>query len=149
MVHATPGFVPGPRDELTMRTLSTFFQIIELLLRAGATTVAEAAFQDRLWRPGLQPLQHLARIRIVHCTVAADVTLERRVRRMEDDPSRRAHDVSRPDDAVAEAARHDAFNRVSIDAPCVDVDTTDGYDPELETIVAFARGDSDLARFGP
>lgn len=147
-MHATPGFVPGPRDELTMRTLPTFFQVIELLLRAGVTTVAEAAFQDGLWRPGLQPLQHLARIRIVHCTVAAEVALERRLRRMDDEPARRAHDVSPADNAAAEAARHAAFNRVSIDAPCLDVDTTDGYEPELEAIVAFARGDSDLARSG-
>jgi hypothetical protein len=90
-----------------------------LLLRAGVTTAAEAAFQDGLWRPGLEPLQHLARIRIVHCTVAAEVALERKVRRMDDDPARRAHDVSPPDDAAAEAARHDAFNQVSIDAPCL------------------------------
>ncbi|MHA6627030.1 AAA family ATPase [Pseudonocardia sichuanensis] len=145
MVHATPGVVPGPRDELSMRTLPTFFQVIELLLRAGVTTVAEAAFQDRLWRPGLQPLRHLARIRIVHCTVAAEVALERRVRRMDDDPSRRAHDVSRPDDAVAEAARHDAFDRVSIDAPWLEVDTTDGYEPGFETIAAFAREGSEPA----
>jgi len=147
MVHATLGFVPGPRDELTMRTLPTFFEVIELLLRAGVTTVAEAAFQDGLWRPGLQPLQHLARIRIVHCTVAAEVALERRVRRMDDDPSRRAHDVSRPGDVAAEEARHAAFDRVSIDAPWLEVDTTDGFEPELEAIAAFVRGSSDLARY--
>ena len=48
MVHATPGFVPGPGDELTMRTLPVFFGVLEVLLRASVTTVAEAAFQDRL-----------------------------------------------------------------------------------------------------
>lgn len=138
MVHATPGFVPGPADELAIRTLPIFFGMIELLLRAGVTTVAEAAFQDRLWRPGLEPLQNLAQIRIVHCAVSAEVALARRARRMEEDPLRRAHELSRPDDAVAEASRHDRFDRVSIDAPWMEVDTTDGYDPGLETIVAFA-----------
>jgi predicted kinase len=146
MVHATPGFVAGDRDELTMRTLPTFFGVIELLLRAGVTTVAEAAFQDKLWRPGLEPLQNLARIRVVHCTVAAELALERRVRRMAEEPLRRAHDVSRPDDAAAEALRHDAFDRVSIDAPSLEVDTTDGCEPGLSTVVAFARGESDLAQ---
>jgi predicted kinase len=52
MMHAVPGFAPGPGDELTMRTLPVFFGVLELLLRAGVTTVAEAAFQDRLWRLG-------------------------------------------------------------------------------------------------
>jgi hypothetical protein len=52
MVHATPGsFVPGPGDDLTARTLPVFFGVLEMLLRAGVTTVAEAAFQDRIWRP--------------------------------------------------------------------------------------------------
>ena len=52
MVHATPGFVPGASDELTMRTLPAFFGVLELLLTAGVTTVAEAAFQDRVSRAG-------------------------------------------------------------------------------------------------
>src|SRR6266851_4732024 len=66
MMQATPGFVPRPGDELTARTLPVFFGVLELLLRAGVTTVAEAAFQDRLWRPGLEPLRNLAQLRIVH-----------------------------------------------------------------------------------
>jgi hypothetical protein len=64
---------PAPGDELTLRTLPVFFGVLELLLRAGVTVVAEAAFQDRIWRPRLEPLQSLARFRIVHCTVAAEV----------------------------------------------------------------------------
>jgi hypothetical protein len=35
---------------------------------------------------------------------------------------------------------------VSIDAPRLEVDTTDGYEPGLEAIAAFARGSPDLAR---
>jgi predicted kinase len=139
MAHATPGFVPGPGDELASRTLPTFFGVLELLLRAGVTTVAEAAFPDRLWRPGLETLQKLAQIRIVHCIVAAEVALERRLRRMSEDPLRRAHETSRPDDAVAELSRHERFNRVSIEAPWMEVATAAGYDPDFETVVAFAR----------
>jgi predicted kinase len=43
MAHATPGFVGGAGDDLTRRTLPVFFEVIELLLKAGVTTVAEAA----------------------------------------------------------------------------------------------------------
>ena len=81
MVHTVPGFVAGPGDELTMRTLPVFFSLLELLLRAGVTTVAEAAFQDQVWRPGLEPLAALGRLRIVHCVVAADVAFQRGLRR--------------------------------------------------------------------
>jgi hypothetical protein len=72
MVHAARGFVPGPGDELTTRTLPAFFSVLELLLRAGVTTVAEAAFQNRLRWPGPEPLQSLAQIRIVHCIADAE-----------------------------------------------------------------------------
>ena len=49
------GFTPGEGDELTERALLVFFGVLRLLLEAGVTTVAEAAFQDRVWRPRLEP----------------------------------------------------------------------------------------------
>ena len=69
MAQATPGFTGAPGDELTRRTFPVFFAVLELLLRSGVTTVAEAAFQDHLWRPELDKLRSLAEIRVVHCTV--------------------------------------------------------------------------------
>jgi predicted kinase len=137
MVHATPGFVAQPADELTMRTLPTFFGVLDQLLRAGVTTVAEAAFQDRLWRPGLEPLRNLARIRIVHCTVDAEVAFKRSLRRSEENPLRRAHTDPRPQDVADYIRQHRAFDRVSMHAPWIEVDTTDGYRPGLGQIVAF------------
>jgi hypothetical protein len=56
MVHATPEFEPGADDPLNWRTLTAFFDVLEVLLRAGVTVIAEAAFQDKLWRPNLEPL---------------------------------------------------------------------------------------------
>lgn len=140
MVQAARGFVPGPGDELTMRTLPTFFGVLELLLRAGVTTVAEAAFQDRLWHPGLEPLQGLAQIRIVHCTVDAERAFRRQLHRKENDPLRQAHADPGPHDAAEHALRHNAFDRVSLDVPWIEVNTTDGYRPGLGEIVAFANG---------
>jgi predicted kinase len=137
MVHATLGFVAGPGDELTKRTLPVFFGVLDLLLRARVTTVAEAAFQDHVWRPRLEPLARLARIRVVHCVVSADVALARQLSRGQDHPLRRAHaDPAGPGTAARQA--HDAFNRVSIDTPWLEVDTTDGYRPGLDQILAFA-----------
>jgi predicted kinase len=136
MVHAsrdgaTP-FVARPGDELTARTLPVFFGVLEILLRAGVTTVAEAAFQDHVWRQ-LDPLLGGVRLRIVHCIVDADVASRRIVQRARGNPLRRAHADSR-------AVAHDAFNRISLDAPALEVDTTDGYRPSLEEIVAFING---------
>jgi predicted kinase len=139
MMHAAPGFVAGAGDELTMRALPVFFDVLALLLKAGVTTVAEAAFQDAPWRAGLEPLGELAQLRIVHCTVSAEIAFERSLHRRQAVPTRRAHADPRPSDAAEFAARHSAFQRLSIDAPSIDVDTTDGYRPGLSQIVAFVN----------
>ena len=144
MVHATPGFSPGAAvtDELSRRTLPAFFGVLELLLRSGVTTVAEAAFQDRLWRPGLEPLCGLARIRIVHCMVQADAAFQRSLQRGAENPLRRAHTDPRPGDADDFIRRHHTFDRITLDAPGIEVDTTDGYRPALGQVVAFINDPS-------
>jgi predicted kinase len=139
MVHNTPDFVAARGDELTMRTLPVFFGVLDLLIRAGVTTVAEAAFQDRVWRPRLEPFRGLASIRVVHVVVAADVAFQRILRRKAQNAPRRAHADPGYADASSQAQAHNAFDRISIDAPWIEVDTTDGYRPALGDIVAFAN----------
>jgi hypothetical protein len=140
MAHGAPGFVPGPGDELTARTLPTFFGVLETLVLADVTTVAEAAFQDRIWRPCLTPLLSLARFRIVHCVVDAEVAFERIQRRAAEGGVRAVHPDPGPADAAEYIRRHRAFDRISVDAPSIEVDTTSGYRPGLAEIVAFING---------
>jgi predicted kinase len=140
MAHATPDFVPRPGDELTMRTLPVFFRLLEVLIGAGVTTVAEAAFQDRLWRQGLAPLRDLARIRVVHCVVSAELAWARTLLRGKENPLRRVHADPGPEGEAKARRHHAAFDRVSLEVPSIEVDTTAGYRPALEEIVAFARG---------
>jgi len=142
MARTTDGFVAGPGDALTVRTLPVFFGTIDLLIRAGVTTVAEAAFQDRTWRLGLEPLADVAELRIVHCTVAADLAFRRSLRRRKDNPLRSAHPDPDPTDKAEWTRRHAEFERLALDAPWVEVDTTSGYRPTLLEIVAFAAGPS-------
>jgi predicted kinase len=133
MVHATPGFVPEPGDDLTRRTLPVFFGVLDLLVRAGVTTVAEAAFQDHVWRPRLEPLLGLARLRIVHCVVDDDLADRRVLRRTQVNPLRRAHADLHPETSRLRRT----FTRVALGVPALEVDTTDGYRPGLDQIVAF------------
>lgn len=139
MVHAAGGFTAAPSDELSRRTLPAFFRVLELLLSAGVTTVAEAAFQDRLWRPHLPPLAGLADIRIVQCRVPAAIAWDRIRQRWNDSPTRHAHADIHRDEPHRHAAGHDSFDRVRLDVPELDVDTSDGYRPGLDEIVAFVN----------
>jgi predicted kinase len=140
MVHASwgpaaLGFVPRPGDELTARTLPVFFSVLELLVHAGVTTVAEAAFQDHVWRPRLEPLLDLARLRIVHCVVDPDLAPQRIWQRAQDNPLRRAH----PDPGPDRPSIPPVFTPISLDVPSLEVDTADGYRPGLDQIVAFVN----------
>jgi predicted kinase len=139
MAHATPGFAAAPGDELTRRTLPVFFAVLDLLLRAGVTAVAEAAFQDHVWRPRLEPLRDLARIRVVHCTVGPGLAFERTQQRGRDDPIRRVHAEPGPGDAAGRERAHRAFRRVSLDVPSLEVDTTGGYRPSFGQILSFVN----------
>jgi predicted kinase len=137
MARTATDFVPKPGDELTRRTLSVFFDTLHLLLERGVTVVAEATFQDHVWSPNLSPLATLADFRVVQCHTDP-ATARRRI--AERAAKRHAH----ADDALLDAL--DAgdgyfvdFRRVAIDAPSIDVDTTDGYNPPIEELVAFVE----------
>jgi hypothetical protein len=82
----------------------------------------------------------LAQIRIVHCTVDTELAFQRQLQRQENDPLRQAHADPGPHDAAGHALRHNAFDRVSLDVPRIEVNTTDAYTPGLREIVAFANG---------
>jgi len=133
MVRAQAGeYQATTGDALTKRTFPLFFDVLRVLLAGGVTVVGEAAFQDRNWRVGLAPLLPLAKLRVIQCTAAHEVARERVARRMAE-PTRAAH-------ADAEWLERTAtqFDRLSLPAPTLVVDTTSGYVPELSVIATFA-----------
>ncbi|HEY3501864.1 MAG TPA: AAA family ATPase [Actinocatenispora sp.] len=138
MVHGDDDFAAAVDDPLTRRTFGLFFEVLALLLRNGVTVVAEAAFQDHLWRPNLAPLTEYADLRVVRCVVDADVARHRIVDRADRTASRRAH----ADDDLLERLDTGAYSLaefvpISLEVPTIRVDTTDGYSPALATVVGF------------
>jgi predicted kinase len=140
MVHAHGGDFQGrPGDELTRRTLPLFFEVIRLLIEGGVSVVAEAAFVDERWRDGLAPFVEHADVRVVRCRVPAQVSFERAgLRAAWSEQHRRAHGDSTMDKQLADWEEAFAvFEYASLDAPTIDVETTDGYTPDLETVLRF------------
>jgi predicted kinase len=131
MVHGAEEFEPAPGDPLTVRTLGVFFEVVRTLLTAGVTVVAEAAFQDMVWKPNLEPFREIAHISVVQCYTDAAVARDRVRQRAS---SRNAH----ADGMVYDDPDYfDNFVRLAGTMPSIDVDTTDGYDPDVDTIVEF------------
>jgi len=133
MVFSNPGFVASTSDRLTMRTYGLFFEAITLLLTAEVTLVAEAAFQHRLWVKGLPPLDDLATLRVVRCSVSEEIARERQQQRLLSQSTRSAHADGQ------HLSRAEPFDPIHVDAPTLDVDTSDGWQPGLPAIAAFCR----------
>ena len=135
MVHAAGDFEADVGDPLTQRTYPLFFDVLRLLLEAGVTVVAEAAFQHGTWVPKLEPLRQLARIRVVHCHADPEIA----GKRVSERGVRPAHADAQFLEGREKA--YASFERLSLDVPSIDVDTSNGYTPAIEEIVAFIDRD--------
>ena len=128
-----------------------FYELIAELLRSGVGMVAECNFHRGISEPELRPVAALGTPVIVHCQVDRALSVRRFIER---------HRLALPDrryafdgERIAEIERGgspDAWDRaepVEIGAPVLRVDTTDGYAPDLDGIIAFIREHtSDAAR---
>jgi DNA polymerase III delta prime subunit len=130
MVAATPGFGSWSLRPLDGEELRSLFAAIRLFLEHGVTHVAEPAFQHANWERGLEPLRPLADLRIVRCQVALPIAR----------PGQHSADKSNPPELHTTAGHFSvepSFEPISLDAPILDVDTTNGYSPDLDTVVRF------------
>jgi predicted kinase len=126
---------PTPGDVLTQRALAVFFELLHLLPERGVTVVAEAARQDEVWRADLAPLTALGSLRLVQCHTDPATAWQRISARA---TSRSAHADHALLQVFASGDRYfEQFRRLTIAAPTMDVDTTAGYNPTIEQVVAF------------
>jgi len=138
LARSLPGFIPGPEDVLARQASRAFFDAWGELLDRGASLVAEAAFQHHVWQPQLEPFIGRTELRVVQCTLDPALARERVRERLVTDPQSRAAHA----DAAVLAAPPSPFIPLSLAVPTLHVDTTAGYRPDFERIVAFARARS-------
>lgn len=128
----------GTPDPDMRHTYEVFAGTVTTLATDGVTVVAEAAFQDHLWRPILGPLLPRLPIRVIRCRVTPAVAVSRLAARPVH--GRAAH---RGTPVAA-----DAWVPIALEAPTLVVDTTYGYAPAEEEIVAFAAAPDQPAAGG-
>jgi len=119
----------------------TFFRVLELLAGAGVSVVAEAAFQQRVWQEGLRPVEDKARIMVLLCSVNPNLAIKRFNDRLLADPEREKLHGDR------DAGRDEPLKNFILEytppalpVPVLEVDTTDGYLPNLDAIIDFITG---------
>jgi predicted kinase len=134
------------KDQAAKASFDIFFTTIERLLLADVTLVAEAAFQDYRWRIGLEPVIPVAKLRIIQCSIDPGRAYQRLVRRRAEQ-----HETLQrrpPDSAPLAGPKPSAirpFVPLSLPVPSLSVTTEDGYDPGLDTILAFLAQQPRLA----
>jgi hypothetical protein len=136
----TTGCAGDDGDNVGLKIYEVFFDTLQFLLHRNISLVAEAAFQHKLWAPKLQPLLELARVRVVQCSVDAEIARARHIERGLADPLRERFHDDRPVRAAREGRQLPigVFDPLRLDVPSLTVNTSDGYRPAFESIVAFA-----------
>ncbi|MFD0633753.1 AAA family ATPase [Catenulispora yoronensis] len=125
--------------DLDLATLEEFFATVSTHLASRTSLVAEAAFQDRLWRPGLEPLTEPGDIRVIRCVVDPELARARITHRAAEQPSRSVHADADFLRRIAEGEQPiESWIPISLDLPCLVVDTTQGWTPTLDRVVEFA-----------
>jgi predicted kinase len=117
-------------SEVGRNVYETFFDTVKLLIDRRVTLIAEAAFQHKLWAPKLEPLREIARVRIIVCSIDATLARQRHDQRGVADPGRLQFHHPWPGGE---------YDPPRLDVPTLSVDTSDGYSPTMDAIVAFAR----------
>lgn len=115
----------------------TFFEAIDLLISKGISIIAEAAFQDKLWRPKLLNLSGRAEIKIIICRSNPDVVKSRFADRFSNNPDREKYHGDRSISLSKFKSLTENYQPVNIDVPTLQIDTTNGYSPDTEEIINF------------
>jgi len=124
-----------------MHIYDTFFEAISLLISKKISFIAEAAFQDKLWRPKLLGLLDKAEIKIVICKANVELIKIRFASRLSKNPDREKFhgDQSLSLSEKEFSSLTENYNPVAIDTPVLEVDTTENYSPTIEEIINFLR----------
>ena len=127
---------------LTRAAVGVFYALGSELLRAGVGAVMDQAYQRAVVEDDLRPLLAAGRGVQVHCVVPPEESVRRYVTRFERGERHPAHfDGERIAQVRSGARRIDwsSYEPLEVAVPTLRVDTTEGYKPAFEQIVAFVR----------
>jgi predicted kinase len=133
---------PVECQALIVPTFAIYYAILDQLLSAGVSIIAECNFHRGISERDLHPLVAKARTMLIHCETAREISVRRFVERFE---RGERHRVSGDGERIARmraGERQDAWERavpLDLAVPLLRVDTTDGYLPEFAAIISFIR----------
>ena len=112
-----------------------FYEFVDSYLQRRVSVIAEAAFRPDLAAAELRARQEVAHLKLIRCSTTGTAWFDRfrsrgsRPGHVDDEFVRRTLASGGPNSA--------AYHLDLAGVPTLDVDTTAGYEPELDAIVAF------------
>jgi len=124
-------------ENIGIHIYESFFQIAELFVSKNISVIMEAAFQDKLWKPKLEPLSEKAVIKIIVCKTDFNLIQERFSKRITSNADReRFHgDASMSKEELEQLTAN--YQPPKMNIPTLFVDTTENYKPSMERIIGF------------
>lgn len=111
------------------KVFETFFQTIELFLSRNISMIAEAAFQDKLWKPELLPLINKAEIKLIICQTDLTTIKARFAARFSNDPGRQKFHGDQTLSKQELDSLTKEYQPLTMELPTLFVDTTNDYKP--------------------
>lgn len=121
------------------QSIALLLMVARELLEGGLSSIVEANFLPDLAPHDLNPLLAIANGRQVHCSISSVLVLERYRKRAKSGERHPVHVDEGAEAELIDRIRTGGGKPLPIDAPLLEVDSTHGWNPGLDEIVAFCR----------
>jgi predicted kinase len=113
------------------------FVALERLVDAGVGAVVESNFRRGVAEPEILPLVAATSAALLHCMLPDDAIIARFVARAGSPGRHTVHPDLERIPALREDLTAGRFEPLDLSIPTIRVNTTDGYDPPIDAIMAF------------
>jgi len=121
------------------QSISLLLMVARELLETGSSCIIEANFLPELAPDDLGPLLAISNGRQVHCTIPGDLVLERYRKRAQAGERHPVHVDAGAEPALIERIQNGRGDPLPLNAPLMEVDSTNGWNPSIDAIVEFCR----------
>jgi adenylate kinase family enzyme len=131
-----------PSRDLVEPSFAVFWRLLNEQVDARLGAVGETNLHRGLSEPAVQLLAARADVRLVFCMTSREVSVRRFIERFERGERHWCFDDSQRLDRLRAGEPDPSWEHakpLSLNLPSVIVDTSDGYTPELDAIVAHVR----------
>jgi predicted kinase len=126
-------------SELSLASFRVLYAVLGQLVDASVSVVVDCNFHRGHSEDELRPLVARSRAVLVHCQTTPDEITRRYERRVALAQRHPGHHDSTFRNDLAATLGSGIYDPIDLDLPTIRVNTTDGYDPDIDAIRAFVK----------